>query len=79
MTRPKNFVIALGILFSFSATNPADAQEKPADQMTADEVLRLVRYSYTLYNRDFTGNLRQGIKKKVPFMLSLKPEAIRFI
>lgn len=52
---------------------------KTIDQMTADEVLRLVRFSYTLYNRDFTGVLQMGLTKKVPFLLSLKPEAIRFI
>lgn len=52
---------------------------KSIDQLTADEVLKLVRYSYTLYNRDFTGVLRMGIAKKVPFLMSLKPESIRFI
>jgi hypothetical protein len=52
---------------------------KTIDQMTADEVLRLVRYSYTLFNRDFTGVLQMGLTKKVPFLLSLKPESIRFI
>ncbi len=52
---------------------------KPIDQMTADEVLKLVRYSYTLHNRDFTGLLRLGLAKKVPFLMSLKPESIRFI
>lgn len=52
---------------------------KSIDQLSADEVLKLVRYSYTLYNRDFTGVLRMGIAKKVPFLMSLKPESIRFI
>ncbi len=52
---------------------------KSIDQMTADEVLKLVRFSYTLFNRDFAGNLLTGITKKVPFLLSLKPESIRFI
>ncbi|MCG8602575.1 MAG: outer membrane lipoprotein-sorting protein [Verrucomicrobiales bacterium] len=59
-----------------SASPPA---AKPLSQYTADEVLRLVRYSYTLYNRDFTGVLRMGLAKKVPFLMSLKPESIRFI
>lgn len=58
---------------------PPSFSGKTIDQMTADEVLRLVRFSYTLYNRDFTGVLRMGVTKKVPFLLSLKPEAIRFI
>jgi len=52
---------------------------KSIDELTADEVLRLIRYSYTLYNKDFTGNLRLGLTKKVPFLMSLKPESIRFI
>ncbi len=52
---------------------------KTVDQLTADEVLKLVRYSYTLYDRDFSGQLRMGINQKIPFILSLKPEAIRFI
>lgn len=61
------------------ATDPSSFANKSIDQMTADEVLRLVRYSYTLYNRDFAGTLRMGLTKKVDFALSLKPEAIRFI
>ena len=52
---------------------------KSIDQMTADEVLKLVRFSYTLYNRDFTGSLRMGLTKKVDFLLSLKPDSIRFV
>lgn len=61
-------------------TSPAPSfAGKTADQLTADEVLKLVRYSYTLYNRDFTGVLRMGLTKKVPFVMSLKPESIRFI
>ena len=52
---------------------------KTIDQMTADEVLKLVRFSYTLYNRDFTGQLTMGFSKKVPFLLSLNPDSIRFI
>ncbi len=51
---------------------------KTIDQLTADDVLKLVRYSYTMYNRDFSGHLRQGLKK-TPFLLSLKPDSIRFI
>jgi len=52
---------------------------KSIDELTADEVLKLVRYSYTLYNRDFTGQLRMSLTEKVPFLLSLNPESIRFI
>ncbi len=83
------FLILTGL--SFSVFSQEDADETPPvsepssfagksiDEMTADEVLRLVRFSYTLYDRDFTGVLQMGITKKVPFLLSLKPEAIRFI
>jgi len=52
---------------------------KSLDQLTADEVLELVRYSYTLYDRDFTGVLRTSITNKVDFLMSLKPQSIRFI
>lgn len=58
---------------------PPGFLNKPIDQLTADEVLKLVRHSYTLYNQDFTGVLRLGIAKKVPFLMSLKPQSIRFI
>jgi hypothetical protein len=61
------------------SSEPSSFAGKTIDEMSADEVLRLVRFSYTLYNRDFTGVLQMGLTKKVPFLLSLKPEAIRFI
>jgi hypothetical protein len=60
-------------------SEPSSFANKSIDEMTAEEVLRLVRYSYTLYNRDFTGQLRMGLTKSVPFLLSLKPEAISFV
>lgn len=60
-------------------SEPSSFSGKSIDEMTADEVLKLVRFSYTLYNRDFTGSLRMGITKKVDFLLSLKPESIRFV
>lgn len=56
------------------------AQEKGTkslDQLNAEEVLRLVRYSYTLFDRDFVGRLRKD-KTEVPFTLSLQPQYIRF-
>lgn len=52
---------------------------KPIEELTGDDVLSLVRYSYTLYDQDFTGVLRTGIARRVPFLMSLKPESIRFI
>lgn len=61
------------------ANDPPAFAGKSIDEMTADEVLKLVRFSYTLYNRDFSGALRMGITKKVPFLLSLKPDSIRFV
>lgn len=64
---------------SVPPVDPPEFANKSIDEMTADEVLKLVRFSYTLYNRDFKGALRMGITKKVDFLLSLKPEAIRFL
>jgi Outer membrane lipoprotein-sorting protein len=62
-------------------TPPAPLFDKPIDQLTADEVLKLVRTSYTLYNKDFTGTLQsnQMLLKKINFLMSLKTESIRFI
>ena len=87
------FALALGFGFGFAPTGisqeekgetpptsaPPSFSGKTIEQMTADEVLRLVRFSYTLYNRDFAGALRMGVTKKVDFLLSLKPESIRFV
>ncbi|MGB0152654.1 MAG: outer membrane lipoprotein-sorting protein [Verrucomicrobiales bacterium] len=78
-------LMALALVFGVSAANSQESGSsqsgfnKSIDELTADEVLRLVRYSYTLYDKDFTGNLRLGLTKKVPFLMSLKPESIRFI
>jgi hypothetical protein len=89
----KHLIPALALLFSplcvaisqedkgdtTPTSGPSTFSGKTIDQMTADEVLKLVRFSYTLYNRDFTGQLTMGFKKKVPFLLSLNPDSIRFI
>lgn len=85
-------VLALSFaLLGFSAFSQEETGEAPPtggapsfagktiDQLNADEVLKLVRYSYTLYNRDFTGLLRTGFASKTPFLMSLKPDSIRFI
>ena len=50
---------------------------KPLDQLTPDEILRLVRASYTLHDRDFDARLRKDFDF-VPFKLSLKPNYLRF-
>lgn len=52
---------------------------KSITEMNADEVLQLVRYSYTTYNRNFIGELRMGIAKKVEFQLGLKPDSISYL
>ncbi|MEQ1839229.1 MAG: outer membrane lipoprotein-sorting protein [Verrucomicrobiales bacterium] len=52
---------------------------KSINDMNADEVLQLVRYSYTVYNRNFKGELSMGITKKVEFQLSLKPDSISYL
>jgi hypothetical protein len=65
-----------------ATVNPPAAAPAPPpktiDELNAAEVLRLVRYSYTLYDRDFHGQLRVGLRTKIPFTLSLQPNYIRF-
>ena len=51
---------------------------KTIEQLTANDVLRLVRYSYTLYNQNFQARLRVR-RFEEPFVLSLQPSSIRFI
>lgn len=73
--------ISAVFLVALSAASTARGQgdeAKSIDQLNADEVLRLVRYSYTLYDHDFTGQLRQGLRTRIPFTLSLQPHYIRF-
>ncbi len=63
------------------AQEPAPDQPfegKTIDTLTANDILKLVRYSYTLYDHDFTGQLRTDDRQKIPFRLSLQPNAIRF-
>lgn len=50
---------------------------KSLDELTPDEILSLVRYSYTLHDRDFDAQLRKDFKA-VKFKLTLKPNYIRF-
>ncbi len=50
---------------------------KTIEDLNGDDVLKLVRYSYTKVNRNFKGQLRHD-KKKIPFLLSLKPDDIIF-
>ena len=76
------FALSLGLLTLPAFTQEETGEAPPAgatpsfagksiDQLTADEVLKLVRYSYTLFNRDFTGLLRTGFASKTPFLMSL--------
>ncbi len=78
------FAASLGIgAFLLSPQAQADDQPsfagKSIDELNGDDVLELVRYSYTLYDQDFTGQLRQGFRDRTPFVLRLKPESIQFI
>lgn len=50
---------------------------KSIGDLNGDDVLKLVRYSYTTVNREFKGQLRHE-KEKIPFLLTLKPESIFF-
>jgi len=74
-------LLLLSLSVSFSSARAQEAPSfagKPIDQLTADEVLKLVRYSYTLYDREFYGVLRMGFAKKVDFRMALKPDSIQF-
>ena len=82
---PISFAVAAALACTLAVPSSFAQEEKPPfagktiEQLNANDVLQLVRYSYTLYNREFGGQLRQGLTKKVPFRLVLKPESIRFI
>jgi len=45
--------------------------------LNGDDVLKMVRYSYTRINRSFKGQLRHD-KKKIPYLLALRPQSITF-
>lgn len=70
-------VLGSALPLAAPALRAQEKAEKTLDQLNADEVLRLVRYSYTLFDRDFVGRLRRE-KLEVPFTLSLQPQYIRF-
>ncbi|MEM7014284.1 MAG: outer membrane lipoprotein-sorting protein, partial [Verrucomicrobiota bacterium] len=76
-------LIATSLLFAIAAPVAVQAQDnqtpfgKPIDKLTPDEILSLVRYSYTLHDRDFNAQLRKDFKA-IKFKLSLKPNYIRF-
>ncbi|MFK5922710.1 MAG: outer membrane lipoprotein-sorting protein [Verrucomicrobiota bacterium] len=76
------FVLLVCLLSMGSAELKAQSSGSPfagktlAD-LNGDDVLRLVRYSYTKVNRSFKGQLRHD-KKKIPFLLTLKPDSIMF-
>lgn len=81
MHRP---LIAAAVLAAIFSPLAAPAQQTPfgksLDELTPTEILSLVRYSYTLHDRDFDARLRKDVNgaKFVPFKLSLKPNYIRF-
>jgi hypothetical protein len=79
-------ITAVSLLGFVAAPQPVvNAQEgeaspfagKSLDTLNADDILKLVRYSYTMFDQEFEGRLRQGFKK-TPFTLSLKPNHVRF-
>lgn len=82
---PQSFVTVLSLLIAvFLSAAPSRAQEeaspfagKTLETLTADDILKLVRYSYTLFNQSFEGRLRRGFKK-TPFQLTLEPNHVRF-
>jgi len=76
-------LFALVLLVSFclpsgvSRAQDSPFQGKSMETLTANDILKLVRYSYTLFDQNFEGRLRRGFKK-TPFLLSLEPNHVRF-
>ena len=79
MHRHSLLITLFALLVSVSAV-PAQDKESPfgkkLDDLTAEEILRLVRYSYTVQDQDFDARLRKEFGF-IPFKLSLKPNYIR--
>jgi hypothetical protein len=69
--------LLLGVLAGPGTASAQTAFGKPLDELTPEEILRLVRTSYTLHDRDFDARLRKDFDF-VPFKLSLKPNYLRF-
>ncbi len=78
MHSPK-LLLVLACLAASSLTYAQDETPfgKPLDELNPDEILRLVRYSYTVNDQDFESRLRKE-SEMIPFKLSLKPNYIRF-
>ena len=80
---PAARLLALLVLISVAAppvqTRAQDSpfQGKTLETLTANDILKLVRYSYTLFDQSFEGRLRRGFKK-TPFQLTLEPNHVRF-
>ena len=79
MVRLLVFLLApvLTASFLFAAQEEAAPVEKDLDKLTADEVMKLVRYSYTVTDQEFDAELRKNYTI-IPFKLSLRPNYLRF-
>lgn len=79
MPRHSVFLTLLVVAAAFTATAQQESEpfEKELSQLTADQVLKLVRYSYTVTDQEFEARLRKDFQL-IPFKLSLRPNYLRF-
>jgi len=71
---PLVLVLASGIARAQEENSPFG---KELEDLTAEEILKLVRYSYTVTNQEFEARLRKNFQF-IPFKLSLRPNYLRF-
>lgn len=69
--------VAAPVVRSRAQDGASPFEGKSLETLTANDILKLVRYSYTLFDQTFEGRLRRGFKK-TPFQLTLEPNHVRF-
>jgi len=70
------FIASAALMGSCMFVSAEKAVDK-SKSLTGDDVLRIARERYSSVNQSFEGQLRHD-KKKIPFLLSLKPRSINF-
>ncbi len=77
MHRILPLILLLALSSTASAIDLPNPFKKDKEELTPDDILSLVRYSYTLHDREFQAQLRKEFTT-VPFTLHLRPQYIRF-